>query len=793
MKNVLTYVAIFILASSLAAAATVTLEPIETYESVEAEFNLEVNNYLGNDVIEQLSLNSPDMEIIDVLDFLGWTSDFTSSQITWSDGRIETNVRNALFIYTAKADLVSQDETKTLTGTLTYEDTTTDAFSLNITVRNDDTSPILNSMYPEDGSYGRAHATQNVIVNASDPETGIKSATYEFSDCTNSPTQVQLTCNNGYCTGQADFANYGEDDTACFNVIITNNADESTSISGTFGFDETPPTVNLLSPINNDYESNMFRFDVSDNKASEFLCRLEIDSNEVQTLDAFTGVNAFVLTANVSEGMHDWKIICQDAVGLEGEDEDSFIYDITAPVITLNSPANGTGIKDELIDIVVSDNYEIDSVDYSKDLNSTNWNNGWNTLTVTATDKAGNENIKNFDFYVDKQAPTIDITSPDDQASFDYHGNFVITATDDFDQSIECAISTSVTNPVTQEVDSGVESTINVMLPLGDFTWYMLCVDDLGNSAQSAPRSATSLDLTGPDVVITDLDYVARGTDVIIQATVTDISGIKQVYADFEGNTFDLVDQGNDLYQAALSIDSNEDLGDKTIYVYGIDNNDMTNNAFDEFTVVEKYEITVNVPASVEPGASVTVTGEVTKDDSTTVAGTVTINYPGGATDVTLDANGEFSYSFNAPGSDAAYDVVVTYETSNLVYSRTASFSVVSPSSSGSGSQGIDFDYSGGYSGIKPKDDSSSDTESVPEPEQDSSDSELIEEEPTEEIPEEEPRVPAITGATTGIFSGSSKWWIIALVGLITAAITVHGFYSLKKKKDKGIDWGNKF
>jgi hypothetical protein len=775
--------------------AEVTLDPIETYESVEAEFNLEVNNFLGNDVITQLSLNSPDMDIIDVLDFLGWTSDFTSSQIIWSDGRIETNVKNALFIYTAKANLVTQDETKTLTGTLTYEDTTTAQFSLDITVKNDNTAPILNSMYPEDGSYGRAHAVQNIIVNASDPETGIKSITYEFSDCSNLATQVSLSCNNGYCTGEADFTNYGEDDTACFTVIITNNADETTSINGTFGFDQTPPTIHLLSPINNSYASNMFRFDVSDNKASEFSCRVEIDNIEVQQVEAYEGANAFALTANVSEGMHDWKIICQDAVGLEGEDKDSFIYDITVPIITLNSPVNGAGIKDELIDITVSDNYEVESVEYSQDLDSTNWNNGDNTLTVTATDKAGNIAIENFDFYVDRTPPIIDIISPDDGDSFDYHGNFVITATDDFDQLIECAISTSITSPVTQEVSSGVESTINVMLPLGDFTWYMFCVDDLGNSVQSSQRSATSLDLTGPDVIINDLNFVARGTDVIIQATVTDISGIKQVYADFEGNTFNLIDQGNDIYQAVLSIDSNEVLGDHTIYVYGIDNNDMTNNNFDEFTIVENYEITVNLPNSVSPENNVGVTGKVIKDDSTIVQGTVTINYPGGATDITLDANSEFSYSFSAPASDNTYEVIVTYETDNLIYSKTAAFAVVSPASpSGTGSTGIPFDYSGGYSGIKPKDDSSSDTENIPEPEQDNSNSELVQPDAgMEEIPEEEPRVPAITGATTGIFSGNSKWWIIALVGLITAAISVHGFYNLRKNKGKKIEWGNKF
>ncbi len=711
MKNVFIYLAIFVLASSLAFGASVTLSPVETYESVDADLNIEVDNYLGSEVINKVILNSPDLEIQDVLQFIGWTSDFSPSQITWSDGTIETNIRNALFVFTANAPLVSQDESYVLAGELHYTDLIIETYNITLTILDDTTLPVLNNLFPADGGYARAHESlQNIIVNASDPETGIKDVKYKYSDCSNNVTQVMLSCNNGFCSGIADFTNYGEDDTACFTVTITNNADDSNVITGSFGFDETPPTVTLISPINNEYGSGMFSFDVQDNKANQFDCRLEIDSIELQDVEAYTGVNAFAITAVIDEGMHDWKIICADAVDLEGEAEDSFIYDITPPTITLNSPENNAAIKDEVIDITVSDNYEVASVDYSLDLDSTNWNDGWNTLTVTATDSAGNVNEQSFDFFVDRQAPVIEIISPLNNESFDYHGNFVITATDNVDELIECGLSTSVSDPVSAEVNSGEQSTIQAILPLGQFTWSVLCVDDLGNSAQSDTMNAVAEDLTGPDIVIQDITDVARGSDMEVIATITDISLIKEAKAVFEGDEITLTANG-DQYSGTFSIPADLNLGDYIVEVIAIDNSDQVNSVSDEFTVVEASET--------EP--------------------------------------------------------------------------VSESSSGGSGSSGIPFDFQGGFSGIKPE-------EPAPAPSGEASASELIEEPETpvieEELPEEEPRVPEITGATTGIVDslGSLKWAIIALLSLGLILGAVHAFYRFRKKKSKdGINWGSKF
>ncbi|MBN1644779.1 hypothetical protein JW851_01900 [Candidatus Woesearchaeota archaeon] len=797
MKNVFIYIAIFVLAIPFALGAQVTLSPAETYESVDADFNVKINNYLGSEVINRVVLNSPDLEIQDVLQFIGWTSDFSSSRVTWSDGTIETNVDSALFVFTANAPLVDQDSTYELSGELRYANLVFEDFKINVTVLNDSSAPVLNDVFPADNGYVRAYKPdQEIRINASDPETGIKSVSYVFSDCYSNSSNVMLSCNNGFCSGNADFSAYGEDDTACFTVTITNNAGDSSVITGSFGFDETPPTVNLLSPVDNSYATNMFRFDVSDNKAAQFECQMEIDNVFVQEVEAFEGTNAFSLEVNVSEEMHDWKVICSDAVGLEGEDQDSFIYDITAPTIVLNSPVNGSAIKDAVIDLTVEDNFEIDSVDYSADLDSSNWPDAWNTLTVTATDKAGNTAVENFEFFVDREAPVIEVISPLNNESFDYHGNFVVKVTDNFDTEIECALSTSVSSPVSQDLTSGEESTIQVALPLGGFTWYMLCVDDIGNSVQSEQMSAVAEDLTGPDIVIEDITYVARGSDLNVQATVTDISSISEVKAVFEG-TEKILSANGDVYSGVFNLDSGMVLGDYIVTVYATDSNNQENSAFDEFAVVESYDINVQLSGySVSPGEEIIVTGSVLRDDSSGVTGIVTVSYPDGSTDASLDDNSEFSYSFTAPANDGDYEVTVGYTVNSLVYKKTVSFSVASPAQQNYGGSSGYGDLSANYNPPSGgTDESSSDTDSIPKP--DSSNSELIEEtgeEIEEEIPEQEPRVPAITGSVTGIFGNTSAKWLIILLTTVGLVIgSVYGIRKIRKKESGKIDWGPTF
>jgi hypothetical protein len=557
----------------------------------------------------------------------------------------------------------------------------------------------------------------------------------------------------------------------------------------------------LINPINDSYAGpeSMFSFSVSDNKAVEFDCSIEIDNTEVQTLYAYEGVNAFQLSADIIETNHVWKVVCTDAVELQGSAEDSFIYDKTPPVITLSSPDNGSAIKDDDIDVIVSDNFEVAGVEYSHDLDSSGWDNGWNTLIITAEDSADNTAVVEFSFYVDRQSPTIEIISPQNNSTLDYHGDFTLVVTDDFDSSIECVLSTSVSDSVSADLNSGEQSVISSLLPLGAFTWSVLCVDDVGNQANTDIMNGVAEDLSGPDIVIDDIDYVTRGSDITVTATITDISGVKDVYAIFEDNIVNLTGQG-DVYSGSFTTSTDMSPGDYSVYVYATDVNDRSNNAFDEFTLVENYIITFTIPDSVSPGQEVTVSGSVLKDDSSLVEGNITLTYPDGVETMILNNNSEFVYLFTAPSGVGSYDVKVSYETENYIYSNTQSLSVVAPASqsnSGGGSSGWGWTRPGPYT-PPVREETSSDTEDIPESDSgEASASELVtEDEPEVEIPEQGPVTP-MAGQATGIFDllgKSVKWWAILLAAAGLLAGSIYGYRRVKKRKDSGkIDWGDSF
>lgn len=797
MKNVLIYALVLLLALPICFGATVSLSPISAYEAVNSDYSLDVSNYQSNAVINQIVLDSP-LAVQDVVDFAGWTNSFSSSQITWSDGTLEANVKSASFEYTAASSIVSEDTIKEITGTIFFDDTTTQDFKINITVLNDTTAPVLVSAFPADGSYARAYRNdQPIRINTSDPETGISSVKYFVSDCANNATEVVLACADGYCQGIADFTNYGEADTACFSVVATNKAGDSNTIAGSFGFDNTPPTVDLLSPLNNSYAgiNTMFSFNVADNKANEFVCTVSVDNLDVRTLDAFAGLNAFAMNSSITEGLHSWAVSCVDAVDLIGTDSDGFTYDITAPTVLLNSPSNGSAIRDSSIDIAVSDNYEVSDVDYSSGLDSSAWPVGWNTLTVTATDAAGNSAVKEFQFYVDRTAPVIEVISPLDTASLDHHGLFSIKATDDFDLSLDCTLSTSVSASVNAVLESGVESTITSALPLGAFTWSVSCTDDLGNNAGTGTLNANSVDLSGPDISLSDLTYIARGSDITVTATITDISGIKNAYAVFDSNTIPLSASG-DTYTGTYTTSAGMAPGVYTVEVFATDNNDLTSSAADTLTIVENYNIILNVPSTAYPDSTVSISGSVAKDDSSIASGSVTITHPAGATDIVLDASGAFALEFTSPSSTGTYDVKVSYETAELVYSKTKSFDVVNaPVQQVDGSHGWG-DLSANYQApVHPAEETPASSDSN---NQEASASELTApEEPAAEIPAEEPRTPVGVGRATGIFDllgKTAKWWIIIITAIGLIGGSAYALYKTKKgKKDSGINWGERF
>ena len=801
---------ILILATLVYAApdATVSLVPVSLYESNQRVFNLTVNNLFGNEVIEEVKIQMPSFTITDVVDFFGWQNNFSADEATWYDGDIETNAIE-LFQLTAQAGLVDANTTIDIDVITTGESSEQTTDTLQIIILNDDTPPSLSNNIPQDNGFLLAEINNQLVsIDAADNETGIKNASFSYYDCT--PNASNVTINSVELTGAETYTNnidlseYEEGELMCFEFIVYNNAEDSSIINGTTGFDGTPPSVYLIAPDNGSYGNNntLFQFNATDNLAPTLTCDLMIEG---EVIDSATVNNGEISSttydmSNVTEGDHDWNIRCTDWVGLYADSETrTIIIDKTAPVITLNSPANGSMIGDGvIIDIDVTDNYEVDTVLYSISLNSSELPEGTNILTVTATDKAGNQAIAEYTFIVDRTAPTINMTSPGNDS--DVHVYFVFDTDDNLDNTLDCTIYVDDVPQTTQEVNINETANITLILPVNIYEWYITCLDDAENSVTTATGTLNVTDLTGPDI-ISDIVYVARTEDYAFDANVTDISGVNSVNIVFNGTSLNITDDG-DLYSGVIHTDLSYTLGTYSLTITADDVLGNGNVLVDDFELIQGYIITLSLdPSSVEQGEEVIVSGTVTLDDGGAVPENYTRLY---LPDETIDVNiidGTFEYTYTA-GDTGTYTVrAVVTSSEGYEHGQTAELIITSPGggasseSSSSSSGGGDIYCGDGVCTSAVNEDCNScsaDCGECPEeePEEAESGEEVEGTNLTEEIHPEEPREPSPgVGAASGWFSRvtSNPWvWVVFL-------LIMGSLYVMSSGKKEKINWNGYF
>lgn len=807
-KSIL-FLIIFMLVST-AYAATSTLTPTSVYEGSSQWYNLSVNNFLQPTTINKVILSTPDFIVTGVENYTEWGYTKTISSIEWFGGTIETNVLNAIFGFEVQAPTVSSDANLSLK--LQFRDTSNDMQNTSITVlvQNDTTAPVLSNAIPVNGTTVKAGGSQDVSITAVDPESGVKQTKFIYNNCTGADTSHILTCQNDNCSKTIDFSSFTEDAVLCYRFESENNGGETSTLAGQVTFDATPPAVALVDKA---YQPNnaRFEFDGSDNLASNLLCTLYINNTARQTQSFLANTRSAFNESltDLDSSSFTWKVVCQDEVGFTAQDSSVFTHDSLEPTITLNNPSNGSLIKNTQINISVSDDNNLSSVNYSQPLDTSSWGEGEQNLVVTAQDIAGNINTETFIFYKDLTAPNITVISPADNEQVDYHVAVTLFVDDDYDTNPTCQIITTAGVNKTQDVTDEQNSTITILMPLGTYTWYAVCTDDVGNSKSTVPRTVKTVDKTGPDIVIEDLTLVQRGTPVTIRANITDISDVADAYAVFDGNNITLTQSG-DQWSGTFTPSSNLTLKNYTITFYAEDTLGYTNSETDTFKLVRGYTITFTLnPSSASPSQTVSLTGTIVSDDNLNLSSqNVLLTQPAGSTNLTIADDNTFSQNFAAPSTQGTYDVKVSYETIDLVYSATEQLTVTSSSSSsnsnnrGGSNNHRDTTEDSLPSGIVESDpEPASESESSPSIDDTDSGS-LIEDVPAEEPQdEEESRTPLGVGKATGWFSLDKLkflWWIL----LIAAGILGGLYYYSKPKKpvetEKAVDedkinWDNYF
>lgn len=489
--------------AGIASAASVTLTPTTIYETTTVWQTIDVDNYGGNSVVQEINVDS-DLSVDDAKDYDGWTTSYDASTVEWKDGSIETNVKSAWFEFQVTAPNLNADENETVTVDVDGTD-----FTFTIEVLDDKTPPNISDVQPD--TYARANnAAETVAVTAADPQTGVQSVSYDFNNCNGSDTSVTLTKVNDSYTGTADFSAYNEGDQACYTVKATNNAGEEATVSGTLLFDGTAPSVTQVSPTNYVTETTTFKFTASDNIAATLDCTVYVGAKPIDTVTVNNGSTTQVTKnlTNLTDGSSTWSVTCEDGVGLDATASKAIIIDTKDPSISLDMENTVPRTESETITATVTDanlddvNITIDGQPVVTNKNGDDYTGtfvkngtGNATIEVSVYDKAGHHST------VTKTVVVV----PNHQLSIDLD-----PATTTEGKQVE--VSGSIT-----EDGNITGSTVTVSTPNGDETVNLAGTD-----------YSTTFNAPSPGTYSISVEYEEQGHTYVATATLTVTGGGQQ-------------------------------------------------------------------------------------------------------------------------------------------------------------------------------------------------------------------------------------------------------------------------
>ncbi|PIN86909.1 hypothetical protein COV19_02785 [Candidatus Woesearchaeota archaeon CG10_big_fil_rev_8_21_14_0_10_44_13] len=434
-------------------------------------------------------------------------------------------------------------------------------------------------------------------------------------------------------------------------------------------------------------------------------CDLLVDGDVETTVTALNNVTATISVQNVSEGRHEWAVRCTDLAGWDNVSETRrYILDRTAPEALLTSPPRLVMKSGVTLNFAVTDNFGLDGVTYSysnfsvdnpnyeyvnltlnkssyASVNETQfaietvlWEEGDHDITIWADDIASNNGTGFYFITIDNTAPLINLLSPLNESVTD--ATFVFNTSDNTDDAVECTLYVNETARGSSSVNNSItpNGTIRASLIQGTYQWRVECIDDAGNNGASETWNITIIDLTGPEITFNDVGTVIRGNDIIVNATISDISGVDEssVQASIEDAnniTSNITLQrvtGTDSYVGVYPTNSTFPLGTYIARVSAEDVFGNQNSNYSDYGLTYGYVVNLILnPNPAQTGQQVTASGTVSYDNGEIANdGFITLMLPDTSIDVVIE-NGGFSHMFNAPGVAALYGVIATITPEN--------------------------------------------------------------------------------------------------------------------------------
>jgi uncharacterized repeat protein (TIGR01451 family) len=292
-----------------------------------------------------------------------------------------------------------------------------------------------------------------------------------------------------------------------FEVIATDGAANVGNDLFVFTVDTLAPTanINVLPPNPTNDNTPQFGFTTA-GAPTTTECRID-------TVAFAACVSPYVAPFNISDGTHTFDVRVTDAAGNASTASAPFVIDTNAPVVAISSaaptltashhPAFAFSVTD--LHPGVSDCYVLDStattvvtqLNCSSPFVPTVTAEGNYTVSVVATDAAGNAGSDTHDFTLDTTAPTLTITGGPSGPTSNPTPTFVFVAGGDV-ASIACHFDT--------EADVPCLGNFTPPAPLaGGVHIFHVQVSDLAGNSSAASRTFT-VDLSPPETTILATD-----------------------------------------------------------------------------------------------------------------------------------------------------------------------------------------------------------------------------------------------------------------------------------------------
>lgn len=466
---------------------------------------------------------------------------------------------------------------------------------------------------------GLSQGPHVVVVRATDPAGNVTSVTRNFTVDTvapvvsiSSPTAAQLfvsttvpvafTANDtnlasvtcaidggsfSACTSPRSFTSLAQGDHTVV-VRATDNAGNTTEDDVTFRVDTIAPDLTIQSPANNSFISSTsvnVSFTTSDANADAVECRLDSGS--------FAACTSAYALSGLSQGNHTVQVRATDRAGNATTRSVTFTVDTILPTVSISSPASGSFVDSTTVTANFTANdanaltieCRLDTGAFVACASPASVNDvpqGPHTITVRATDPAGNTASATTSITVDSIDPSVSFSSP---AANAYLGSddvsVAFSATDANLDTVECRL------------DAGAFESCAGAFNLTSLTdashTVTIRATDLADNVTSVSRTFT-IDTIAPVVSIsspTANEFFGGGKPVVRNFSATD-ANLDNVQCSINGGAYSSCASGETL---------NLPDGDYTANVRATDRTGRATNASVSFSV-DRHVPTVTIDGS---------------------------------------------------------------------------------------------------------------------------------------------------------------------------------------------------